>query len=372
MGLLDKSIIKSLFLKCTYLIIFMNLSSCAMTHFKIKLDDSNEQAFSQNIISAENEVQTTPVEFALNYNDLSSKNTKSNNQNIADNTIFVQQSQLNSDLNTSQQTAFNGNSKLSKTTDILQQKNENKPLTQSQDSVVSNQQEELLKADSKKQALKDSKQSFASDTQKQKNENRELDDENSDLADHNLETENTLARKSYISSLKIQKNQSKKINRKIRIESNSQITKNSIGGIRGKENYIVKKGDTLMKISFAKYGNVYKWQKIFKANQQKISNFNQLRPGTELEIEGDTYVVIEKNGHPYLIRKNDTLLKISGQVYGDIKKWPLIWKNNKQLIHDPNKIYAGFTLYYLDLESMKLKKADFKNQEDSRKPTSEQ
>jgi hypothetical protein len=43
----------------------------------------------------------------------------------------------------------------------------------------------------------------------------------------------------------------------------------------------------------------------------------------------------------------DTLGKISKRVYGTVERWKEIWKNNEKLIKDPNKIYAGFTLYYV-------------------------
>lgn len=125
----------------------------------------------------------------------------------------------------------------------------------------------------------------------------------------------------------------------------SDIEKKSDGK---NESYVVKKGDTLMKISFEKYGNVYRWREILNANKGKISNYNSLPPGMTLQIHGVHYVVIERNGHPYLIRLHDTLGKISHKVYGTNSFWRDLWKNNPQLIRDPNRIYAGFTLYYRD------------------------
>lgn len=116
---------------------------------------------------------------------------------------------------------------------------------------------------------------------------------------------------------------------------------------RGKtEKYAVKKGDTLMKISFDKFGDVYRWREIYDDNKAAIPNFNAPKVGTILTIHGVEYVVIEKNGKPYLIRRNDTLVKISKGLYGTPAQWRSLWKNNPHLIHNPNKIYAGFTLYY--------------------------
>jgi len=112
--------------------------------------------------------------------------------------------------------------------------------------------------------------------------------------------------------------------------------------------YVVKPGDTLMKISFESYGNVYRWREILNSNKAKIANYSVLTPGTELTINGVNYVVIDRNGQPYLIVRNDTLGKISRKIYGTNSFWRELWKNNPQLIHNPNKIYAGFTLYFRD------------------------
>ncbi len=116
--------------------------------------------------------------------------------------------------------------------------------------------------------------------------------------------------------------------------------------VKGDEDYTVKKEDTLMKISFEKYGNVYRWREIYNENKDRIPDYNQLVEGTILKVKGVEYVVIERNGLPYLIRRNDTLVKISRGLYNTPKRWKHLWDNNRQLIHDPNKIYAGFTLYY--------------------------
>lgn len=113
------------------------------------------------------------------------------------------------------------------------------------------------------------------------------------------------------------------------------------------EKYKVRSGDTLMKISFEKFGNIYRWREIYESNKSKIPNFNSLTAGTLLTIQGVEYIVIRKNGQPYLIRRGDTLVKISNSVYKTPTEWKGIWKNNPELIKDPNKIYAGFTLYYV-------------------------
>ena len=46
----------------------------------------------------------------------------------------------------------------------------------------------------------------------------------------------------------------------------------------------------------------------------------------------------------YIIQKNDTLQKISKKFYGTTKKWLLIYKNNKDIIKDYNKLYPGLKI----------------------------
>ena len=112
--------------------------------------------------------------------------------------------------------------------------------------------------------------------------------------------------------------------------------------------YSVKKGETLMLIAFKLYGDYGKWKRIQKNNPQIKGK--PLRAGMKLTYEAPS----EKfdwspQGLPHLIKRGDTLGKISKVKYGTSKKWKTIWDNNKPLIKDPNLIFAGFTLYYVPL-----------------------
>lgn len=111
--------------------------------------------------------------------------------------------------------------------------------------------------------------------------------------------------------------------------------------------YQVKAGDTLMKIAFEQYGDLYRWKEIYNSNREVIADPNNVPPGTRLTLNGAGMVTIEKNGESYLIKRGDTLGIISNDVYGTVRKWKKLWENNRQLIKDPNKIYAGFYLFYI-------------------------
>lgn len=112
------------------------------------------------------------------------------------------------------------------------------------------------------------------------------------------------------------------------------------------ESHTVRGGETLMKIAFEAYGDIYAWKKIYEANRDVITDPNNIPKGITLKLEGATRPQPEQNGERYQIKKGDTLGKISAQVYGTPSRWRDIWENNRQLVKDPNKIYAGFYVYY--------------------------
>ncbi|MDD4975715.1 MAG: LysM peptidoglycan-binding domain-containing protein [Bacteriovorax sp.] len=110
--------------------------------------------------------------------------------------------------------------------------------------------------------------------------------------------------------------------------------------------YYIEQGDTLMLISQKLLGNHLKWRSIRKWNKQYVRS-TDLIPGTPL------YYAAEKipendplEGLPYLIKKNDTLPRISGKVYGARKSWDVIYFNNKDIIKSPDLIYSGLIIYY--------------------------
>lgn len=117
------------------------------------------------------------------------------------------------------------------------------------------------------------------------------------------------------------------------------------GGENGR--YTVKAGDTLMKIAFEVYGDLYKWRELYELNKDQIKNPNAIPGDVILKYNPPASpVTIQKNGEKYLIKKGDTLGTISQSVYGDKSRWKEIYENNRQLIKNPNKIFAGFYLYY--------------------------
>lgn len=115
----------------------------------------------------------------------------------------------------------------------------------------------------------------------------------------------------------------------------------------GKKQYTVERNETLMMIAFKLYGDYGRWKDLASQNRDTLKGDTNLRAGMVLNYEAPAEEFVwNPQGNPYLIKTGDTLGHISKQVYATVSKWKFLWENNRPLIKDPNKIYAGFTIYY--------------------------
>jgi len=125
------------------------------------------------------------------------------------------------------------------------------------------------------------------------------------------------------------------------------VVDNSSAG--SEKTYQVQKNETLMMIAFKLYGDYGKWKEIANNNRSTLKGSTVVTTGMNLKYMAPAEEFVwNPQGLPYLIRTGDTLGIISNSVYQTPKKWKLIWDNNRPLIKDANKIFAGFTLYYLE------------------------
>lgn len=125
------------------------------------------------------------------------------------------------------------------------------------------------------------------------------------------------------------------------------VSNNYTGG--SERTYAVQKNETLMMIAFKLYGDYAKWKELANYNSESLKGSTVVREGMNLKYMAPAEEFVwNPQGLPYLIRTGDTLGIISNSVYQTPKKWKSIWNNNRPLIKDPNKIFAGFTLYYLE------------------------
>lgn len=134
------------------------------------------------------------------------------------------------------------------------------------------------------------------------------------------------------------------------LENTSPVITNEVSSAPGAmAQYTVQKNETLMMIAFKLYGDYARWKELANMNSGTLKGGTTITPGMVLNyIAPAEAFVWNPQGNPYLIKTGDTLGGISKEVYATVKKWKLLWENNKPLIKDPNKIYAGFTIYYLE------------------------
>ena len=132
------------------------------------------------------------------------------------------------------------------------------------------------------------------------------------------------------------------------VEEVQTITK-----IIAKSEYQIQKNDTLMLISWKIYGDYSKWRELKALNENKVHSNGNIWTGETLvfnrpEVEFEW----QPEGSPYLIQSGDTLGGISKSVYDESKHWQAIWYNNRDLIRNPDLIFAGFTIYYQELDQI--------------------
>lgn len=129
------------------------------------------------------------------------------------------------------------------------------------------------------------------------------------------------------------------------------------------EKYTVKAGDTLMKIAFTIYGDIDRWKDLRDWNQAAIKNASHLKVGTRLTFETPLQAFnAQELSHSYLIKQGDTLAGIADEVYGRKMKYRKLQRYNEKLIKNPNRIFAGFTIFY-DITDKELAEAEARRQE---------
>lgn len=123
--------------------------------------------------------------------------------------------------------------------------------------------------------------------------------------------------------------------------------------------YVVRRGDDIMRIAQRLYGDTRHWQAISKANpnvdpQRMRVGQRLLAPKDPGNIQG---VVVDDSGTArtpaapeperieHVVQKNDSLWKIAAAFYGDGTKWTVIRDANRDLVGgDGERLRPGMTL----------------------------
>jgi LysM repeat protein len=117
------------------------------------------------------------------------------------------------------------------------------------------------------------------------------------------------------------------------------------------QNYEIENGDTLLSIAFDIYGDYRKWRVLLRENKAISLDIKKLEVGTLIRYIPPNNRPKKPEGISYIVKKDETLFKISEKVYdGEGHYWPSIHDNNRPFIRDPNLIFPGFNIYYLPLD----------------------
>jgi nucleoid-associated protein YgaU len=75
--------------------------------------------------------------------------------------------------------------------------------------------------------------------------------------------------------------------------------------------------------------------------EKPLPDFSDVKSGASSSAPTPTPTPTEKT---YTVVKGDSLSKIAQSIYGDAKKWKLIYEANRELIKNPDLIYPGQVL----------------------------
>ena len=116
------------------------------------------------------------------------------------------------------------------------------------------------------------------------------------------------------------------------------------GAIRHK----VRKGESLSSLSRTYYGSISYWPRIARANgglspEKMQVGMSLLIPplGAEKKTSTSAQTTAPRK---HIVKKNDSLVRISKQYYGTTSKWRRIYDANREKISDPDVLKLGVCL----------------------------
>lgn len=109
--------------------------------------------------------------------------------------------------------------------------------------------------------------------------------------------------------------------------------------------YTVEKGDSLWKIAEKFYGSGTYWRKLYEDNADIIHDPDRIYAGQEIIIYLTQEASSAGEGTYYTVEAGDTLWKIARKLYGRGWRWRRIYEANTDKIKNPEYIYAGQVLF---------------------------
>jgi nucleoid-associated protein YgaU len=117
-----------------------------------------------------------------------------------------------------------------------------------------------------------------------------------------------------------------------------------VGGGPRPRTYKVKRGDTLSGIAQQQLGDADRWPEIFVLNRAQIRHRDLISIGQILTLPTTP---MQPPPKLYKVRRGDTLSGIAEQQLGDANRWPEIFRLNRDIISDPDRITPGQVLVIL-------------------------
>lgn len=105
------------------------------------------------------------------------------------------------------------------------------------------------------------------------------------------------------------------------------------------QTHVVEAGDTLFGIAEEQLGDGNRWPQIFELNRDQIGNPDLIFPGQVLKLPDAS--ATGPVPQVYTVRRGDSLSKIARKRLGDGNRWPEIFDLNRNVINNPNVIFAG-------------------------------
>ncbi|MEU4694665.1 LysM peptidoglycan-binding domain-containing protein [Actinoplanes sp. NPDC023714] len=106
--------------------------------------------------------------------------------------------------------------------------------------------------------------------------------------------------------------------------------------------YTVKSGDTLTRIAERELGDGKRWTQIYVLNRKDIRDPNRIFPGQVFVLPPKEPVGTIPRLH--VVKKGDTLFGIAKAQLGDGNRWPDIFRLNRDILDNPDRIIPGQVL----------------------------
>lgn len=111
------------------------------------------------------------------------------------------------------------------------------------------------------------------------------------------------------------------------------------------DTYVVRPGDTLSEIAAKYLGGASNWRRLYDLNRQVIgTDPNLIHPGMVLKMPADSTHPTTDPSTTYTVKAGDSLWTIATKLLGNGARWNEIYQANRNVISNPSLIHVGMKL----------------------------